>query len=77
MNNLARIDGEYCVRVVDMPPCAKACVTFDENDYATIFINARLSHEQRIKEFRHELRHILRDDIHNNRSIRAIERREE
>lgn len=63
--------------VMDMPPCAKACVTFDENDYATIFINARLSHEQQIKEFRHELRHILRDDIHSSRSIRDIERGEE
>ena len=77
MNNLARIDGEFRVLLVDMPPCAKACVIYDDDDFANVYINAHLSHEQQIKEFRHELRHILRDDIHNNMSIRDIERREE
>lgn len=41
----------------------RATSTLNEDGSYSIFLNARLSREQQITEYMHELRHILSDDF--------------
>ena len=67
------IDVEYKVYIVPLPGTVKGAVRVDCEGFASIYINAALSkHEQR-SVLRHELRHIYRDDMISNRTIREIE----
>ena len=45
----------------------------DENGYASIYLNARLSYEAQMQNLRHELKHLEADDVHNDRSIFDVE----
>lgn len=49
-------------------------VAFDEDGFASIYLNARLSHEKQQKALRHELRHINGDDAYNATDIKVAER---
>lgn len=69
------LEGEYIIRVMDMPDCLNGMVKYDENDFANIYINAHLSPEGRRKAADHELTHVINDDIHNRDDIRTIEAR--
>ena len=64
-----------CVRLIDLPVTVGAMVAFDEDGFASIYLNARLSHEKQRKALRHELRHIDNDDAYNPCSIQAAEKR--
>ena len=70
-----RLEGEYIVRVTDMPDGSKGCVVYDSDDFANVYINARLNREQQAKEFWHEMRHIINDDIGNDDDIQTVEHR--
>lgn len=61
------------VRLIDLPVSVNALVAFDEDGFASIYLNARLSREKQRKSLRHELRHIHRDDAYNNIGIKTIE----
>lgn len=67
--------GNYCVREIDLPCTCYGFVLFDPDDFASIYINARLTSAWKRRVFWHEVRHILNDDIHNGDSIRYIEKR--
>lgn len=69
------LEGEYIIRVMDMPDCLNGMVKYDENDFANIYINAHLSPEGRRKAADHELTHVINDDIHNSDPIEVIESR--
>lgn len=69
------LEGEYIIRVMDMPECLNGMVKYDENDFANIYINVHLSPEGRRKAADHELTHVINDDIHNTDDIRTIEAR--
>ena len=45
-------------RTVDLPPRINAVTVIDENGDFNIYLNARLSEDERQRAFRHELRHI-------------------
>lgn len=64
-----------CVRLIDLPTSVDAMVAFDEEGYASIYLNSRLSHEKQRKALRHELRHIDNDDAYNTTDLQAAERR--
>lgn len=64
-----------CVRLIDLPVSVDAMVAFDEDGYASIYLNARLTYEKQRMALRHELRHIHNDDAHNKTDIHAAERR--
>lgn len=64
-----------CVRLIDLPTSVDAMVAFDEDGYASIYLNSRLSHEKQQKALRHELRHINHDDAYNATDLQAAERR--
>lgn len=66
---------ENClVRLIDLEPGARGAIQVDETGFVNIYINARLSHEERVKALRHELRHYYRDDLHSEAGIREVER---
>ena len=61
------------VRVIDLPYSVGAMVSVDENGYASIYINARLSVEKQRHCLKHELFHLENDDIYNGKSIQQAE----
>ena len=69
------LEGEYIIRVMDMPECLNGMVKYDEDDYANIYVNAKLNAEARQKAADHELTHVINDDIHNSDPIKVIESR--
>jgi len=69
------LEGEYIIRVMDMPEFMNGMVKYDENDFANVYINARLNAEGRRKAADHELTHVINDDIHNSDPIEVIEAR--
>lgn len=69
------LEGEYIIRVMDMPECLNGMVKYDENDFANVYVNAKLNAEERQKAADHELTHVINDDIHNDDPIEVIESR--
>lgn len=69
------LEGEYIIRVVDLPDGSRGFVTYDEDGFANVYINARLSYEGQHKSSDHEMRHLINDDIHNDDDIRVVEAR--
>lgn len=69
------LEGEYTIRLVDLPVAAHGFVTYDDDDFANIYINARLSHDMQRETAEHEIDHVINDDIHSEADIRTIEHR--
>ena len=69
MNNVS-------VKCVDMPGSVRACVvrSFDDDEYYTIMINARLSDVQQREAYRHEVNHLQHDDFSCKKNADFIER---
>ena len=68
-------EGEYTVRIVDMPVASPGLVLFDDDDHANVYLNARYNRETNENTADHELIHLLNDDIHNDDDIRTVEAR--
>lgn len=67
-------DGEYKVYMVDFHTCAiKGAVREDEEGFASIYINEKCAPSARKKALAHELRHIINNDLSNDRPIREVE----
>ena len=54
---------DYACRYMDLPHSVKGFVLKDEEDFYTIYINARHSDKIQKETIKHELSHILRDDF--------------
>ena len=69
------LEGEYAVRVVNLPGDVLGCVklTRDGTDYPTIYINDQLSPSAKREAFAHEMHHLELDDFYNQRSIEEAE----
>lgn len=67
-------DADYRVYMVHLPGSIRGAVRVDGEGFASIYINDALSPAAKKATFLHELRHISRDDIHNELDIRTIER---
>ena len=67
-------DEDYRVYLIDLPTDVRGAIRIDEDGFASIYINCRLSYVEQARALRHELRHLRRDDIYNMRSIRCVER---
>ena len=70
---LTFVPSGCCVRLIDLPVSVGAMVAFDEDGFASIYLNARLSREKQQKALRHELRHINGDDAYNATDIKIAE----
>jgi Zn-dependent peptidase ImmA (M78 family) len=50
------------VRLMDLPPRIKGFVTMRDGE-PVIVLNARLSHEENVETYLHELKHLERNDF--------------
>ena len=69
------LEGEYTVRIMDMPLTSPGFVTYDDEDHANVYLNARYNRETNENTADHELTHIINDDIHNDDPIELVESR--
>ncbi len=65
---------EYIVRPIDLPYGVKGLVALDEDGYANIYVNSRLSREEQRKAAQHEIGHLNNDDFYNTATINEVER---
>ncbi len=72
---LLDLEGEYAIRLMDMPPHAHGIVVYDDEGFANVYINAHLTAAQQKDAADHELDHIAHDDINSDEDIRAVEAR--
>ena len=66
-------DGEFIVRMVNLPGDIHGAVRLSEDGFANIYINDQLSPMAKMKAFRHETRHIENDDFYNDEPVSKIE----
>lgn len=66
-------DDYYRVYMVKLPPTIRGVVRLDQEGFASIYINDDLSPLEKQKVFRHEIRHIRRNDHFSPATIRDIE----
>lgn len=65
----------YFVREVSLPFEVRGIVTPNaEDDSFSIYINSRLSDDQKRKALKHEIDHIENDDFYNDKTIEEVER---
>jgi len=62
------------VRLVDLPLAVRGAVREDENGDYNVYINARLSDDQRVSVFQHELQHIRRGHLDDD--TKTVEEKE-
>ena len=67
------IDGEFVVRLVNLPGDIGGAVRLSDDGFANIYINDQLSPNARRKAFAHEMRHIENNDFYNDKPIQEIE----
>ena len=68
------IDGEYAVRMVNLPGDIHGAVRLSDDGFANIYINDALSPQAKRKAFAHEKKHIDNGDFYNGKPIQDIER---
>lgn len=59
--------------IMDFGNSIPATVTANDDGSYSIFINARISYENRLQAYQHELRHILNHDFETNATVNEIE----
>ena len=64
---------EIITRMIDMPTEMKGMTVLDDNGDYNIYINARFSSEAQREIYKHEIKHITKEDFYNSRSIREKE----
>ncbi len=65
--------GDFCVRIIDLPHSVKGFVTYDEEGFPNIYLNARIARYEQQRAMQHELAHISREDAFSDAEIRSIE----
>ena len=60
---------------MDSPDGSNGFVVYDDDDFANVYVNARLNKAGQHKAADHEMEHIINDDIHNDDDIKTIEAR--
>ena len=53
------------IRLADLPTSVRGFVYHDDDGETYIVLNSRLSHEQNLSTYVHELKHIRRGDLDN------------
>lgn len=63
------------VSVIDLPCRIRGFVRKNQDDTFTIVLNSRLSQENLLQTYKHELSHIQNGDFDNNVTANIVERR--
>lgn len=67
------IDGEYIVRMVNLPGDIGGAVRLSEDGFVNIYINDNLAPMAKLNAYLHERQHIKNNDFYNGKSIEEIE----
>lgn len=67
--------NEIFVRMINLPSAVKGVTVIDDNDDYNIYINSKLSADERQKVLDHEKRHIENGDFSSFEDIEVIEKR--
>jgi len=59
--------------IIDFGNSIPATVTINEDGSFSIFLNARLSYEQRMQAYLHEMRHIQKNDFFTHNTVNEKE----
>ena len=73
------IEGQdYVVRVVPFPNCAvDGAVVSNEDGIANVYINSKVCIKRKMEALKHELEHIINDDLYSSTPVEIIEGRTE
>ena len=63
------------IRIIDLPIGVDGMTVKDSNDDYNVYLNARLSGDQQVIAFRHELDHIKNGDFYSDESVAEKESR--
>ena len=66
-------DGDYCVRVINLPGSIGGATRLSDGDFGNVYINDQMSPQGKRRAFLHELKHLERGDFFNDLSIQEIE----
>ena len=69
------LEGEYTIRVMDLPTSSPGFVICDEDNHYNIYLNARYTRESNAETAAHELAHAINDDFTNADPIQTVESR--
>ena len=61
-------------RLIDLPDTVPGVTVLDENGDYNIYINARLSNDNRRIAFDHEIKHIKKSHFYTDKSVEQCER---
>lgn len=64
---------EVITRLFNLPTTIRGYTVRDKNGDYNICINARISHEDQLEAYEHELRHIQRGDFQTSTPVDLIE----
>jgi hypothetical protein len=67
------IDGEFIVRMINLPGDIHGAVRLSEDGFANIYINDQLAPDARRRAFDHEMKHIINGDFYNGKPIQEVE----
>lgn len=65
---------DYFVRYMNLPPKIFAYVRSNGDGTFSVYIDPRRSCDQQIKDYAHEIKHIVNDDLFSDRPVWEIER---
>ena len=67
---------DYVIRVVPFPHCAADAFVMSHPDgIACVYVNSRVCPDRQKKALKHELLHVLRDDLYSTEDVLEIEGR--
>ncbi len=65
--------SDIIVRIIDMPTSVRGYTSLDPDGDYNIYINGRMSQSQQMRTYEHEMRHIVRDDFSDRKTIKEAE----
>lgn len=67
-------ERDFFVREAPFPYSVKSAVIPNDDGSFSIYINGKLSPDQKVKALDHEIMHIQNDDFYNGKPIEEIEK---
>ena len=65
---------DVLTRLIDLPDTVPAVTVLDEDGNYNVYINARLSNDNRRIAFEHELKHIKKSHFYTDKPVQECER---
>lgn len=69
------LEGEYTIRLVNMPTASPGFIICDEDNHYNVYLNSKFTRESNAETAVHELAHAINDDFNNSDPIQTIESR--